>query len=68
MWTKLGPKLRRWWRLGSDMGRLMVGVPNYEQYVARRRLNNPNAPVMTEKQFLRYCAEKRHNSGSGRCC
>ncbi|MBP6345786.1 YbdD/YjiX family protein [Neisseriaceae bacterium CLB008] len=68
MWIKLKAKLGRWWRLASDTGRLMVGVPNYERYVAQRRRHNPQAPVMTEQQFVRYCAERRHNSGSGKCC
>ena len=68
MWTRLRVTLGRWWRLAAETGRLMVGVPNYERYVAQRRRHNPQAPVMTEQQFVRYCAEKRHNSGSGKWC
>ncbi|MCS4533407.1 YbdD/YjiX family protein [Neisseria montereyensis] len=47
---------------------LMVGVPDYENYVARQRKNNPNAPVMTKLQFQDYCSKRRCGSSGGRCC
>ncbi len=47
---------------------LMVGVPDYENYVAQQRKHNPNAPVMTELQFQDYCRKRRCGANGGRCC
>ena len=51
--------------------RLMVGVPDYETYVAHRRVNHPDQPVMTYKEFFRERQEARYAVGKGRfrgCC
>jgi uncharacterized short protein YbdD (DUF466 family) len=49
--------------------RLMVGVPDYAAYLARRRQFNPHAQVMTYAEFVRYCGERRLGGrGPGRCC
>src|SRR5262249_5195201 len=52
--------------------RLMIGVPDYETYVAHRRANHPDPPIMTyveffpERQQARYAVwESRVRS---RCC
>ncbi|UOO76030.1 putative selenoprotein [Neisseria sp. Dent CA1/247] len=47
---------------------LMAGMPDYENYVARQRKHNPNAPVMTKLQFQDYCSKRRSGSNGGRCC
>ncbi|MDN0074763.1 YbdD/YjiX family protein [Crenobacter sp. SG2303] len=47
--------------------RLMVGVKDYDAYVARRRRFNPDAPVMTRDEFFRACQEARFGKGNGRC-
>lgn len=46
--------------------RLMVGVQDYDRYVARRRRFDPEAPVMSRTAFFRYCQTRRYRSG--RCC
>jgi uncharacterized short protein YbdD (DUF466 family) len=33
--------------------RLMIGVPDYETYVAHRRANHPEQPIMTYVEFFR---------------
>ena len=51
--------------------RLMVGVPDYENYVAHRRVNHPNQPIMTYTEFFRERQEARYAVGKGRfrgCC
>ncbi|WP_416192151.1 YbdD/YjiX family protein [Neisseria sp. CCUG12390] len=47
---------------------LMAGMPDYENYVARQRRHNPDAPVMTKLQFQDYCSKRRCGSNGGRCC
>ena len=51
--------------------RLMVGVPDYETYVAHRRMNHPGLPMMTYEEFFRERQEARYAVGKGRfrgCC
>ena len=39
--------------IGERTARLMIGVPDYETYVAHRRTNHPNQPIMTYVEFFR---------------
>jgi uncharacterized short protein YbdD (DUF466 family) len=51
--------------------RLMVGVPDYETYVAHRRTNHPGLPIMTYQEFFRERQDARYAVGKGRfrgCC
>ncbi|HEX3994390.1 MAG TPA: CstA-like transporter-associated (seleno)protein [Acetobacteraceae bacterium] len=67
--------VRRRTRLVCDMvvqtARLMVGVPDYDTYVAHRRSMHPDQPVMTYQEFFRERQEARYAVGKGRfrgCC
>jgi len=51
--------------------RLMVGVPDYEAYVAHRRPVHPGEPVMTYEEFFRERQASRYGENGGkvsRCC
>ncbi|HJY86688.1 MAG TPA: YbdD/YjiX family protein [Candidatus Acidoferrales bacterium] len=51
--------------------RLMVGIPDYEGYVAHRRANHPDQPIMTYEEFFVERQEARYAIGKGRfrgCC
>jgi uncharacterized short protein YbdD (DUF466 family) len=48
--------------------RLMVGIPDYETYVAHRRANHPAEPIMTYKEFFRERQQARYAMGKGRFC
>ena len=51
--------------------RLMVGVPDYETYVAHRRVNHPGLPIMNYTEFFRERQDARYAVGKGRfrgCC
>jgi uncharacterized short protein YbdD (DUF466 family) len=54
--------------LGQAM-RLMVGLPDYETYVAHMRARHPDRPVMSYEAFFRDRQEARYG-GKGRvgCC
>jgi uncharacterized short protein YbdD (DUF466 family) len=55
----------------TKTARLMVGVPDYETYVAHRQVNHPNKPIMTYAEFFRERQEARYAVGKGRfrgCC
>ncbi len=47
--------------------RLMIGVPDYETYVAHRRANHPDEPIMTYVEFFRERQQARYIVGKGRC-
>jgi uncharacterized short protein YbdD (DUF466 family) len=51
--------------------RLMIGVPDYETYVAHRRAKHPQQPIMTYVEFFRERQQARYGFGNGRfrgCC
>jgi uncharacterized short protein YbdD (DUF466 family) len=51
--------------------RLMVGIPDYESYVAHRRATHPGLPVMTYEEFFVERQEARYGVSLGRfrgCC
>jgi uncharacterized short protein YbdD (DUF466 family) len=53
------------------VAQLMVGVPDYEAYVAHRNQSHPDEPVMSYEDFFRERQANRYGEGSGkinRCC
>jgi uncharacterized short protein YbdD (DUF466 family) len=55
----------------AKTARLMVGVPDYETYVAHRRQAHPGEPVMTYEEFFRERQSSRYVENGGkisRCC
>jgi uncharacterized short protein YbdD (DUF466 family) len=55
----------------TRMARLMVGVPDYEAYVAHRRERHPGEPVMNREDFFKDRQASRYAARGGkigRCC
>ncbi len=57
----------------AKTARLMIGVPDYEAYVAHRRSKHPDEPVMSYEDFFRERQASRYGEGEGggkisRCC
>ncbi|MNG13682.1 hypothetical protein PS726_03307 [Pseudomonas fluorescens] len=63
-------KLQQVARLFSQSARLMVGVPEYDNYVAQMARNHPGEPVMSYEMFFRERQEARFGRGkcNTRCC
>ncbi|MFJ7106424.1 YbdD/YjiX family protein [Pseudomonas sp. NPDC098740] len=63
-------KLQQVARFFSQGARLMVGVPDYDNYVAQMALNHPGEPVMSYSAFFRERQEARFGRGkcNTRCC
>jgi uncharacterized short protein YbdD (DUF466 family) len=57
----------RWLELARRTARLMVGVPDYENYLRHRVEAHPGEPVMSRAEFCAERAEKRFG-GVSRCC
>lgn len=56
--------------LAAQTARLMVGVPDYQHYVAHRQQHHPGQPVMTYPEFFRNRQQARYGGRgrSGGCC
>jgi uncharacterized short protein YbdD (DUF466 family) len=69
--SKLGERLRRIGKRLSQCGHLMVGVPDYETYVAHVESAHPGQAPMTYKEFFRERQSARYCDGGARgmrCC
>ncbi|RKG58889.1 DUF466 domain-containing protein [Corallococcus sp. AB011P] len=60
--------LQRGWRQAVRTARLMIGVPDYDTYVAHMRRHHPDRPVMTYAEFFNDRLQARYRGGGGRCC
>ena len=64
-------KLQRLWGRAVQTARLMVGIPDYDTYVAHRRAHHPREPVMSYGEFFRERQKARYAIEEGRfkgCC
>jgi uncharacterized short protein YbdD (DUF466 family) len=60
-------------RLGRYLGqtmRLMVGLPDYDTYLAHMAARHPGVSPMSRAEFVRERQEARFGAGGrfGRCC
>lgn len=68
MFTDLGSELRSAGRYLGQALRLMVGLPDYETYVAHMRETHLDREPMTYEAFFRERQNARYGSGAGKCC
>ncbi|MBV9489000.1 MAG: YbdD/YjiX family protein [Verrucomicrobia bacterium] len=64
-------KLRTLFNDAAKTARLMVGVPDYDNYVEHRKTFHPNEPIMTYREFFWERQNARYGCGNGRfkgCC
>ena len=54
-------------RLG-DLAQAVLGVPNYERYLAHMRAHHPGEAPMTASEFARERMESRYSRPGGKCC
>lgn len=60
--------LRRFWLRLREGGALMVGVPDYDRYLAHMRAQHPDLAPLTREAFVRGRMEARYGgSGTGKC-
>ncbi len=48
--------------------RTIIGVPDYERYVAHCARHHPDRPVPSREEFLRRRLEERYRRPGARCC
>ncbi len=65
---QLAEALRRGWRLIVQTARLVVGVPDYDVYLAHMRHRHPQTAPMTREAFFNERMQARYGRGASRCC
>jgi uncharacterized short protein YbdD (DUF466 family) len=70
MWpsTPFAERLRALWRFLAQTGRLIVGVPDYDRYLAHMRHAHPAIAPMTREAFFANRLQARYGRGASRCC
>lgn len=62
-------RLQKAGRYLGQVGRLMVGVTDYQTYVDHMRRTHPQQPCMTYEEFFLERQRARYGGrGGGRCC
>lgn len=64
----LAQRLIHGWRQAVRIARQMIGVPDYDTYVAHMRRHHPERAVMTYAEFFDNRLQARYRAGGGRCC
>lgn len=61
--------MSRWVQIARRMAqgaRLMVGVGDYDAYLAHMQERHPGHTAMTREQYFRHCVEARYPKKGGR--
>jgi uncharacterized short protein YbdD (DUF466 family) len=48
--------------------RRILGMPDYEAYLAHLQSTHPGCPVPTERQYFEEFVRARYSGGPTRCC
>ena len=66
--TPFAERLHGLWRWLAQTGRLIVGVPDYDLYLAHMRRRHPERTPMTREAFFADRLQARYARGASRCC
>lgn len=61
-------RIARMWRALVAATRRMVGIPDYDAYVAHLKARHPERAIPTADAFFIERQEARYRAGAGRCC
>lgn len=56
------------WRAAVRVARQIIGVPDYDTYLAHLRAHHPERPLPTYAEFFNERQQARYRGGGGRCC
>ena len=56
------------WHYGVRLARQIIGVPDYEIYIAHLRTHHPQRALPTYREFFEERQSARYKSGGERCC
>lgn len=52
----------------GQAAKMLIGIPDYDNYVDHMKTNHPDKPYMTYNEFFRERQEARYGSGGSSCC
>ena len=52
----------------GQAAKMLIGIPDYDNYVEHMKTNHPEKPYMTYEEFFRERQEARYGSGGSSCC
>jgi len=55
-------------RRAADVVRFIIGVPDYERYVAHVRTHHPGTQPVSREEFIRQRLADRYSRPGTRCC
>jgi uncharacterized short protein YbdD (DUF466 family) len=55
-------------RAAAHVTRIVLGVPDYERYLAHAQAAHPNEPPLTSEEFARERLNERYSRPGARCC
>ena len=58
----------RWLARAASVVRRVIGVPDYDCYLAHMRQHHPELPPMSRERFMRTQLEARFEKPGARCC
>jgi uncharacterized short protein YbdD (DUF466 family) len=60
--------LGSWLTAVGAVARRIIGVPDYECYIAHLQARHPDAPPVSREEFVRQRLEDRYSRPGTRCC
>jgi uncharacterized short protein YbdD (DUF466 family) len=61
-------RARLWIRQAADVVRRVIGVPDYDRYVAHVRACHPGTAPMSSEEFASERLASRYERPGSRCC
>ena len=68
MITRLRDLVSNLWRRSVRIARQIIGVPDYDTYIAHLRAHHPERALPTYREFFDARQDARYKGGGGRCC
>lgn len=48
--------------------RQLIGIPDYDRYLAHMAERHPNEPVLSRREFCARAIDRKYGKGGPRCC
>jgi uncharacterized short protein YbdD (DUF466 family) len=48
--------------------RQLIGIPDYESYLAHMAERHPDEPVISRREFCARTIDRKYGKGGSRCC
>jgi uncharacterized short protein YbdD (DUF466 family) len=68
MMTRIASAWVAFWRSSVRIARQVIGVPDYEAYLAHLRAHHPQRALPSYREFFEERQRARYRGGGGRCC